>query len=581
MLNSIRHCIFNVLKQFSKSDSEQINEDSILIEQPRDLSFGDLYTNAAMIFSKRLSVVPSILAESIKESLLHNENVTNVSIAGPGFINFKLKNEAWQNVVSNIISKGKKYSYTDLANQALINVEFVSANPTGPLHTGHARNAVFGSVTVKLLEKIGYKVTKEFYVNDQGNQIKSLARSLYLRYREALGIQISENDFTPDMYCGDYLKELGNELVTLYQDQFLNKEESEWIEFFKKFAVDKMMENAKKDLELLGVIMDQYTHESDVCKQKLVEEALDILSECGDIYEGILPRPKGINDDDDWEERPQTLFKSTKYGDDVDRAIRKSDGTWTYFAGDLAYHLNKIKRGYNKMVAILGADHNGYVKRLKSAVKALSNGKAGIEIRLYQLVNFLENGKIIKMSKRSGNFITLKDVVERVGKDVTRYMMISRHQDVMIDFDFVKAIEQSMDNPLFYIQYAYARICSVFRNFESNFGEINKEELLNCDKTNLKDESEILLIKSLTIWPEVIKGAAIAIEPHRIPVYLQKIASLFHSLWNKGKINTELRFIDPNNKKDTLARISLLQATKKIIEDGFDVIGITPMSEMK
>ena len=581
MLNSIRHCIFNVLKQFLKPDSEQINEDSILIEQPKDLSYGDLYTNAAMVFSKRLSVVPSILAESIKESLLHNENVSEVSIAGPGFINFKLKNESWQNIISEIIKKGNKYSYTDLANQALMNVEFVSANPTGPLHTGHARNAVFGSVAVKLLEKIGHRVTKEFYVNDQGNQIKSLARSLYLRYREALGIQISEKDFTPDMYCGDYLKDLGKELVTLYQDQFLNKEESDWIDFFKKFAVEKMMDNAKKDLGLLGITMDQYTHESDVCKQKLVEEALDILSKCGDIYEGILPRPKGISEDDDWEERPQTLFKSTKYGDDVDRAIRKSDGTWTYFAGDLAYHLNKIKRGYNKMVAILGADHNGYVKRLKSAVKALSNGKADIEIRLYQLVNFLENGKVIKMSKRSGNFITLKDVVTRVGKDVTRYMMISRHQDVMIDFDFVKAIEQSMDNPLFYIQYAYARICSVFRNFESNFGNIDKEELLNCDKTNLKDESEILLIKNLAIWPEVVKGAAIAIEPHRIPVYLQKIASLFHSLWNKGKLNTELRFIDIHNKKDTLARIALLQATKNIIEDGFDIIGITPMSEMK
>lgn len=581
MLSSIRHCIFNVLKQFSKSDLEPIDEESILIEQPKDLSFGDLYTNAAMVFSKKFSVVPLILAESIKESLLHNENVTEVSIAGPGFVNFKLKNESWQNIISDIINKGKKYSYVDIANNALMNVEFVSANPTGPLHTGHARNAVFGSVAVKLLEKIGYKVTKEFYINDQGNQIKSLARSLYLRYREALGIQISESDFTSDMYCGDYLKDLGNELVTLYQDQFLNKEESEWIDFFKKFAVDRMMENAKKDLELLGVTMDQYTHESDVCKQKLVEEALAILSEDGDIYEGILPRPKGIDNDDDWEERPQTLFKSTKYGDDVDRAIRKSDGTWTYFAGDLAYHLNKIKRGYNKMVAILGADHNGYVKRLKSAVKALSDGKANIEIRLYQLVNFLENGRIIKMSKRSGNFITLKDVVTRVGKDVTRYMMISRHQDVMIDFDFAKAIEQSMDNPLFYIQYAYARICSVFRNFESNFGEINKDELLNCDKSSLRDESEISLIKNLTVWPEVVKCAAIAIEPHRIPIYLQKIASLFHSLWNKGKINTELRFVDPNNKKDTLARIALLQATKEVIEDGFNIIGITPMSEMK
>lgn len=581
MLNSIRHTIFNILKQFLKPEAEPINESSILIEQPKDLSFGDLYTNAAMIFSKRLSIVPRILAESIKEALLHNDNVMDVSIAGPGFVNFKLKYEAWQSVIPEIISRGKQYSCSNLGNQELLNVEFVSANPTGPLHTGHARNAVFGSVAVKLLEKIGYRVTKEFYINDQGNQIKSLARSLYLRYREALGIQISKDDFKADMYCGDYLKELGNELVELYQDQFLNKEEDEWIDFFKKFAVDRMMENAKKDLALLGITMDQYTHESDVCKRKLVEEAIAILAENGDIYEGILPRPKGIEDNDDWEERPQTLFKSTKYGDDIDRALRKSDGTWTYFAGDLAYHLDKIKRGYNKMVAILGADHNGYVKRLQSAVKALSFGKANIEIRLYQLVNFLENGKVIKMSKRSGNFITLREVVERVGKDITRYMMISRHHDVMIDFDFTKVIEQSMDNPLFYIQYAYARICSVFRNFESNFGKLSRDELLNCDKSSLKDDAEIMLIKHLAIWSEVVKSAAVAIEPHRIPGYLQKVAALFHSLWNKGKLNAELRFIDTSNKEETLARMALLQATKEVIEDGFDIIGITPMSEMR
>lgn len=581
MFKSIRHCIFNVLKQFSKTELTQISEDSILIEQPSDFAYGDLYTNAAMVFSKRLSVVPRILATSIKEALLHNEYVKEVSIAGPGFINFKLNNEAWLGIITEIIQKDKKYSYTDLFNQALINVEFVSANPTGPLHTGHARNAVFGSVLSNLLEKVGYRVTKEFYINDQGNQIKFLAKSLYLRYREALGIQISESDFSKDMYCGDYLKDLAQELVTLYQDQFLNKPEEDWIGFFKKFAVDRMMENVKTDLKLLGITMDCYTHESDICERKLVEEALDILYEHGDIYEGILPRPKGFSEDDEWEERPQLLFKSTKYGDDVDRAIKKSDGSWTYFAGDLAYHLDKIRRGYNKMIAVLGADHNGYVKRLKSAVSALSNGKAEIEIRLYQLVNFLENGKVIKMSKRSGNFITLKDVVARVGKDVTRYMMISRHQDVMIDFDFVKAIEQSMDNPLFYIQYAYARICSVFRNFVSNFGEINKDELIACDKSILTDESELLLIKHLAMWPEVVKNSAIAIEPHRLLVYLQKTAALFHSLWNKGKMNTELRFVDVNNKMDTIARISLLQAVKTVIEDGFEIVGITPMTEMK
>lgn len=580
MFQLIRNCIFNVLRQFSKTDLD-ISKDSILIDQPKDKNLGELYTNVAMMFSKKLGVAPRVLAEAVRNALIRNENVLDATIAGPGFVNFKLKNSTWQNVVSKAIRKSENYSYTNLKNDASINVEFVSANPTGPLHTGHARNAVFGSVVANLLEKIGYNVTKEFYVNDQGNQIKSLARSLYLRYRQALGGEISESDFTTDMYCGEYVKDLAIELVDIYQDKFLNKEESEWIDFFCQFSIEKMMANAKEDLALLGIVMDEYTSESELCKRKLVDEALAILTECGDIYEGILPRPKGISEDDDWEERPQTLFKSTKYGDDVDRAIRKSDGTWTYFAGDLAYHLDKIKRGYTQMVAILGADHNGYLKRLKSAVSALSSQKAEIEIRLYQLVNFLENGKPIRMSKRAGNFITLKDVVDRVGKDATRYMMISRHHDVMIDFDFVDAVEYSMDNPLFYVQYAYARICSVFRNFESENGKIDKEEFLNCDKSILSDEAEISLIKSIAFWPEQVKSAAIAIEPHRIPNYLQNIASQFHSLWNKGKTNTELRFIDKNNKKDTLARLSLLLATKYVIEDGFKIIGITPMSEMK
>ncbi len=580
MFQLIRNCIFNVLKQFSKTDLD-ISKDSILIDQPKDKSLGELYTNAAMMFSKKLEVAPRVLAEAIRDALMRNENVLDATIAGPGFVNFKLQNLTWQNVVSKVIQKAENYSYINLQNDVSMNVEFVSANPTGPLHTGHARNAVFGSVAVNLLEKIGYKVTKEFYVNDQGNQIKSLAKSLYLRYRQALGGQVLESDFTPDMYCGAYVKDLAIDLVDIYQDKFLNKDESDWMDFFCQFAIERMMENAKEDLAILGIVMDKYTSEAELCKRKLVDEALAILTECGDIYEGILPRPKGISEEDDWEERPQTLFKSTKYGDDVDRAIRKSDGTWTYFAGDLAYHLDKIKRGYNKMVAILGADHNGYLKRLKSSVKALSSGKAEIDIRLYQLVNFLENGKPIRMSKRAGNFITLKEVVERVGKDVTRYMMVSRHHDVMIDFDFVKAVEHSMDNPLFYVQYAYARICSVFRNFESENGEINKKELLDCDKSVLSDESEISLIKSIAFWPEQVKSAAIAIEPHRIPNYLQNIAAQFHSLWNKGKTNTELRFIDKDNKKDTIARLSLLLATKYVIEDGFRIIGITPMSEMR
>ena len=311
MFQLIRNCIFNVLKQFSKTDLD-ISKDSILIDQPKDKSLGELYTNAAMMFSKKLEVAPRVLAEAIRDALMRNENVLDATIAGPGFVNFKLQNLTWQNVVSKVIQKAENYSYINLQNDVSMNVEFVSANPTGPLHTGHARNAVFGSVAVNLLEKIGYKVTKEFYVNDQGNQIKSLAKSLYLRYRQALGGQVLESDFTPDMYCGAYVKDLAIDLVDIYQDKFLNKDESDWMDFFCQFAIERMMENAKEDLAILGIVMDKYTSEAELCKRKLVDEALAILTECGDIYEGILPRPKGISEEDDWEERPQTLFKSTK-----------------------------------------------------------------------------------------------------------------------------------------------------------------------------------------------------------------------------------------------------------------------------
>ena len=580
VFQSLRNVIMDTLKQFSKSAEDWMSPQNILVDRPRDTSFGDLHTNAAMMFSKRLNVVTNVLAKSICESLLRNEYVTDASIAGPGFVNFKLTCQAWQIVINDILSKGANYSYTNLRNGASINVEFVSANPTGPLHTGHARNAVFGSVIVNLFEKIGYEVTKEFYVNDQGNQIKSLAKSLYLRYREVLGASISEDDFKEGMYCGEYVKDLAKDLADMYQDQFLNKDESEWLEFFGKFAVLKMMEGVKEDLALIGVVMDRYTSEAELCNNRLVDEALAILSDCGDIYEGIIPQPKGMVLDD-WEERPQTLFRATKYGDDIDRPIRKSDGSWTYFAGDIAYHLDKIKRGYSRMVALLGADHNGYVKRLKAAVTALSHGEAEIDIKLYQLVNFLENGTPIRMSKRSGNFITLKDVVEKVGKDITRYMMISRHHEVMIDFDFAKAIEFSMENPIFYIQYAYARICSVFRNYEANFGVIDKKDLEECDKSVLKDESEVSLMRALCLWPEQVASAALAIEPHRIPIHLQDIAYNFHSLWNKGKVNSELRFIDVNNRDATLARLSLLEATRIILEDGLGIIGVAPLSEMK
>ncbi|MDR1233936.1 MAG: arginine--tRNA ligase [Holosporales bacterium] len=581
MFQIIRDLIFKALKQFAGSQDICHLEESVLLDIPTDRSFGDLYTNAAMFFAKQLGVAPRVLAASISIALEECDIILSTSIAGPGFININVKNEFWHEFIDEILTKKGGYSETNIKHGETINVEFVSANPTGPLHTGHARNAVFGSVASNLLEKIGYTVTREFYINDQGNQIKALAKSLYLRYLEILGSDIPDDAFGDDMYCGEYIKDLAGCLFETYNDSFINKKESEYLDILKEFSVNKMMENIKEDLELLGITMDKYTSEADLFKRKIPDEVMEILSERGDTYEGVLPRPKGIDDDDEWEERPQTLFRSMKYGDSMDRAIRKSDGTWTYFAGDMAYHLDKIKRGYSKMVTVLGADHSGYVKRLKAAVHALSDGTADIEIRLYQLVNFLENGKPIRMSKRSGNFISLRDVVDKVGKDVTRYMMISRHHDVMIDFDFEKVIECSMDNPLFYIQYAYARICSVLRHYANSFGALNEEEVRNSDKGVLSDVAELNLLKTLSFWPERVRSAALAIEPHRIPGYLQEVAYYFHALWNVGKKNAELRFISPDNRTETISRLSLLMATKIVLEDGLKIMGITPMSEMK
>jgi arginyl-tRNA synthetase len=536
-----------------------------------------------MLFSRQVNLSPLDLAERICGELRKNPYITDLSIANPGFINFKVQPVAWHSVIDDILTKKDRYSRDEeIGRGELLNVEFVSANPTGPLHTGHARNAVFGSVAVKLLEKIGYKVTKEFYINDQGNQIKALAQSVYLRYREVLGVEINESDFAPDMYVGEYVKDIGKNLVRAYQDSFLNKEESEWLEEISEFSVSLMIKNIKKDLKLLDIEMDVYTSEKMIYERKLVENAISILQKKDDIYEGVLQAPKGIIPDEDWEWRyPQTLFKSTKYGDDIERPIKKSDGTWTYFAGDIAYHYDKMNRGYTKMIDILGSDHNGYTKRLKAAVNALSEGKATVDTRLYQLVNFFENGIPVKMSKRHGNFITLQELVDKVGKDITRFMMVSRHHDVMIDFDFQKVVEMSMENPIFYIQYAYARICSVFRHANSIFGEFDKKELLSCDKSSLTDAAEINLIRRLCFWPDNVIKAAKAIEPHRIPYHLHDIAHLFHSLWNRGNVKEELRFLNKNDKKGSFARLSLLESTRIVLEDGLSLIGITPLEEMR
>ncbi len=580
MLQVIRNAVLNAIYSFKPEIAISPNE--ILIERPKDVTLGDICTNAAMVFAKKVGTTSKELADAICKELIQDPNVLDTSIAGYGFVNIKVCNGYWRSLINRIILEGNDFSVTNnIGNNNKVNIEFVSANPTGPLHTGHARNAVFGSVAANLLEKIGYKVTREFYINDQGNQIKYLAKSVYLRYLELLGENISEDQFGNNMYCGTYIKDVAQKVLEKYGNIFQNKEESEWLNVLCKFSLGCLLDNIKSDLKDLGVVMDVYTSEAALCQKGLVNEALEILKQHDDIYEGILPKPKGTANED-WEERPQTLFRSTKYGDDIDRAIKKSDGTWTYFAGDLAYHLDKIRRGFNKMILVLGADHNGYVKRMKAAVSALSNNQANIEIRLYQLVNFLENGSPVRMSKRKGHFITLKEVVDRVGKDVTRYMMISRHHDVMIDFDFVKAVEFSMDNPLFYIQYAHARICSVFKYYKEifNVSDVSYKDLLQVDKSSMLDDAEINLLKQLSFWPEQVKSTALAVEPHRIPIYLREIAAQFHSLWSKGKAEEQLRFINKNDKEKTLAKLSLLKAIQVVLSDGLKILGITPLLEM-
>lgn len=549
--------------------------DKIVVEPTKDQSHGDLATNAAMVCSKAAQIPPKDLANKICEQLNQNEFIASTAIAGPGFINITLHNHALHKELANILAAKGKYGSLTIGTGNTVNVEYVSTNPTGPLHIGHGRNAILGDTIANLLAKAGYKVTREYYVNDAGGQTLALSRSAYIRYKQALGISISDSDFDKDMYKGDYLAPVGEALKEKFGDKYLNVDQTEWFEIFRKFTIDAMLEYIKQDLHLLGVDMDVYASETKITSDGWIEKALEKLKSSGDVYEGVLEQPKG-HQVDDWESRPQTLFKSTLYGDDIDRALKKSDGSWTYFAGDVGYHFEKIERKFDKIINILGFDHIGYVKRLTSAVKALSNTQE-YAIKTCQMVNFSDNGQPVRMSKRAGNFITVNELIQKVGKDATRFMMVSRHQDMTVDFDFKKALEQSKDNPLFYIQYAHARIYSVLRHAIQVFERIVTTDNLN----SLNDEAELNLIKHLIQWPRVVAAAVNQLEPHRVANYLYDLASVFHALWNKGKENTQLRFIEPNNAEHTAARITLIRATASIIAEGLNVLGIEPYEEMR
>ncbi|WP_417318412.1 arginine--tRNA ligase [Emcibacter sp.] len=549
------------------------------LESPRDPSHGDMATNVAMILTKQAKMNPRQIAEMVVAKMEKLEEVASVSIAGPGFINLNLKPEVVLAQVGVILGAGHDYGRSETGEDEKINVEYVSANPTGPMHVGHCRGAIFGDALASLLDFAGFDVTKEYYINDAGAQIDVLAQSLYLRYKEALGHDIGE--IPQGLYPGDYLVEPGRALAERDGEKWLNAAEEEWLPAVRKFATDKMMEMIREDLAVLGIHHDVFFSEKTLHENGGIEEAVEELRKKGLIYEGILEPPKGKLPDD-WEERPQLLFKATQFGDDIDRPLQKSDGTWTYFAADVAYHHNKVDRGFYNMIDVWGADHGGYVKRVQAAIKAITDGKGELDVRLCQLVNLLKDGQPYKMSKRAGTFVTLRDVVDEVGKDVVRFIMLTRKNDAALDFDFAKVTEQSKDNPVFYVQYAHARVHSVLRKACEAFEglDVSTEALAGADLSVLSDEAEQSLVKTMAGWPRLVESAALAHEPHRISFYLYDLASEFHALWNKGNDNPGLKFILEDNKELTLARLAMISALANIVATGLNILGVQPLTEM-
>ncbi|NSM57034.1 arginine--tRNA ligase [Wolbachia endosymbiont of Atemnus politus] len=564
----------NIFKRISSLILSKLNElerrgiintraANFIVEPSSDRTHGDIYTNVAMVLAKHEKKNPVEIAGMLAKEFELFDEIKKVEVAGPGFINMHLKIEIWHEVLRQINELKTEFGTLNIGNNQAVNVEFVSANPTGPLHIGHARGAVFGDVLANLLKKVGYKVTKEYYINDAGAQIDTLIRSVYLRYREALGEEIS---IEKGLYPGEYLKPIGEGLAKKYGKDLLEKQDNQAI---REYTLNYILELIREDMNLLGVSHDVFTSEYEL--RGKIEESIKILSDKGLVYEGYLEKPKG-KESENWTPRKEMLFRSTKFGDDVDRALKKEDGSWTYFASDITYHFDKISRGFDNMIVELGSDHGGYVKRLKAVVSALSDDQAKIEVKLHNIVNFFENGKPVKMSKRSGNFLTARDVVEEVGRDITRFIMLTRKNDMVLDFDFAKVKEQSKDNPIFYVQYAHARAHSLMRNAP--------KELPTADSSLLKTDGELFLIKTLAKWPDVVGIAARLYEPHRITFYLLEVAEAFHGLWGYGKSDLNMRFILEDNPGLTAARMFLVQALVHVIASGLSICNIEPLEEM-
>ena len=551
-------------------------------EAPRDTTHGDVATNAAMVLAKPARMKPRDIAELLKERLTAHPDIAKADVAGPGFLNITLKPEVWHRLVSAVIADGHAYGRTGIGNGQKVNIEYVSANPTGPMHVGHCRGAVLGDALANLLAFAGYDVTREYYINDAGAQVDVLARSAFLRYREALGEAIGE--IPAGLYPGDYLVPVGQALAKEHGPALINMPEERWLPIVRQAATSRMLDMIREDLALLDIKHDVFFSE-----RSLTEEGTDKVAETiaelrgkGLVFEGRLPPPKG-EPNPDWEDREQTLFKSTQFGDDTDRALLKSDGSYTYFAPDIAYHKTKWDRGFSQMIDVLGADHAGYKKRLQAAVKAISDGRGEVDVLFCQLVRLFKNGEPYKMSKRAGTFVTLRDVVEEVGRDPVRFMMLYRKNDAPLDFDFAKVLEQSKDNPVFYVQYAHARCCSVLRNAKAQVPGLDAglATLAKADLSRLTDSGELDLVRRLADFPRIVNGAARAHEPHRLSFYLYELASALHQQWTRGNESPHLRVTQIDDAGLTMARLALVAATKQVISSGLGILGVHAPEELR
>lgn len=573
LFSHVQRIVADALKAMTAAGElpEGLDMSRVMVEPPRDATHGDVATNAAMVLSKPAGKAPRAIADALAVRLAAHPDIASAEAAGPGFINMRLAAAFWPRVMQAALEQGDAFGQSAMGAKRKVNVEYVSANPTGPLHVGHCRGAVFGDALANLLQTAGFDVSREYYINDAGGQIEVLARSAFLRYREALGDDIGE--IPAGLYPGSYLIPVGKALADEYGRSLLQMPDEEWLPLIRAKSIAMMMDMIRDDLAALSIRHEVFFSEKSLHDSGAIAETVEGLRARGLVYQGSLPPPKGELPDD-WEDREQTLFKATDFGDDIDRPLMKSDGSYTYFAADVAYARDKIERGFSDLIFVLGADHGGYVKRLQAVASALSGGKVDVVVRLCQLVKLFRAGEPVRMSKRAGEFVTLRDVVEEVGPDVVRFMMLYRKNDAALDFDFQKVTEQSRENPVFYVQYAHARVNSVFRKA----GEALTQG--TPDFSLLTDPAELDVIRRIAQYPRMVEAAALAHEPHRIAFYLYELASDFHSLWNKGKDSPQLRFIVEDEPNLTVARLALLRAIRYVLGNGLNILGVRPVEEM-